>query len=382
MVVYIDESGNSGCTTKDGKLSYPKDNQPLYGLAAVMPDMAGAEVDILGRYSAFKARHTDGGEELKGSDLLTRNNNDVLDEFIDGFIGSCPVEICIYSKDFYIATAIMQSALGPDAKSQFPCDYYTEASNLALFGRESLDAYAKYSSNPTEEAARILVDKLLTEKAVRNGGLLWSNLKYVTKEGLYSSAFDRGIMAGDYENPLYQNLINITAFGELLLSIKYSYGINNEDIEIVHDHILEFQPEYFAAFSEAGINLGLTFEDSSKMLGIQLADNMASIAVGIAKRVLASFGSRKPWDPANKWLLRLWSKIFSGIGPGNFKLVLPLQSQAFLFAVAEMYIEGFPLDRNALTFNDIYRKHLNECISNLCLIAEYDNLTTIQLLKR
>lgn len=48
MVVYLDEAGNSGCLTKNGKVSYRGDDQPLYVLAAVMPHPH--EADIMDRY--------------------------------------------------------------------------------------------------------------------------------------------------------------------------------------------------------------------------------------------------------------------------------------------------------------------------------------------
>ncbi len=382
MVIYLDEAGNSGCLTKGGKVSYRGDDQPLYVLAAVMP--GNQESDLNNRYRKFKARWGAEEGEVKGSDLLARRNNDVLEDFIEEFIGKCAIWPCVYSKDFYLATALMQSALGPDAKSTFPLEYYSEASNLALFGHEAIDAYAEYSNSPTEEAAEKLVRNLLDGGAVRKEGLLWTYLEQVAGAGSFSTAFDRGIASGDYEKPAYQNLVNLAAFGELMLAIKLDSGLNNRKIEAVHDHIFEFEGEYIAAFREAGVNIRLAFCDSSSDLGIQLADNMASTVFGAAKRVLKAFKDRRPLATENDWVFRLWSRLFIGIGPNRFKLVVPLQDQALFFTVAEMYQDDFPKDRrNATAFNGLYEKWLRYvCNGQLNLVAEYDEEATNSLLMR
>lgn len=382
MLIYLDEAGNSGCLTKNGKVSYRRDGQSLYVLAAVMP--GSQEDDIMNRYRKFKEKHFPGGGEVKGNDLLTRRNNAVLDDFVEEFIGSCPVELCVYSKDFYLATAIMQSALGPDAKSTFPFYYYSEASDLALFGHKAIDAYAEYSNNPTEDAAERLVRHLLSDGAVREGGLLWTRLEKTANETSSSTVFDRGIVAGDYERPSYQNLVNLSAFGELMLAIKWDNGLSNESMEIAHDHILEFEGEYVSALREAGINLKLAFEDSSDSLGIQLADNMASVVFGAAKRALKAFRSRRPCSTDNEWALRLWSRLFFGIGPDKFKLVVPFQDQAFLHTAAEMYQDSFPEGyRNAFVFDELYMEWLRFVCSNQSdLVSEYDSQTVSNLMMR
>lgn len=382
MVIYLDEAGNSGCLTKGGKVSYRRDDQPLYVLAAVMPGNQESGLNI--RYRKFKARWSAEEGEVKGSDLLTRRNNDALDDFIEEFIGKCDIWPCVYSKDFYLATALMQSALGPDAKSAFPFEYYSEASNLALFGREAIDAYAEYSNNPTEEGAEKLVRNLLYGGAIRKKGLFWTYLERVASTGSFSTAFDRGITSGDYKKPAYQNLVNLAAFGELMLAIKLDSGLNNEEIEVVHDHIVEFEGEYIAALPEAGIDIRLTFGDSSNDLGIQLADNMASTVFGAAKRVLKAFKDRRPLATENDWVFRLWSRLFIGIGPNRFKLVVPLQEQALFFTVAEMYQDDFPKDRrNATVFKGLYEKWLRHvCNDQLNLVAEFDEEATNSLLMR
>jgi len=382
VVIYFDEAGNSGCLTKSGEVSYRGDDQPLYVLTAVTPGCQDS--DMINRYREFKAKWSPEEAEIKGSDLLTRRNNDALEDFIERFVGKCPVWSCVYSKDFYLATALMQSALGPNAKSAFPFEYYSEASGLALFGREAIDAYAKYSNNPTEETAKELVGNLLDGNAVRKEGLFWTYLERVASDGSFSTAFDRGIASGDYEKPAYQNLVNLAAFGELMLAIKLDSGMSNREIEAVHDHILEFEGEYLAALHEAGVNIRLTFGDSSSDLGIQLADNVVSIVFGAAKRVLKAFRDRRPWATDNDWAFRLWSRLFLGIGPNRFKLVVPLQEQALFYTIAEMYQDAFPEDqRNAFVFNGLYREWLRfACDGQLDLVAGYDAEVTDSLLKR
>ena len=382
VVIYFDEAGNSGCLTKSGKVSYRGDDQPLYALAAVMPGYEDS--DLFNHYREFKARWSPEEGEIKGSDLLTRRNNDALEDFIERFVGKCPVWLCVYSKDFYLATALMQSALGPDAKSVFPFEYYSEASDLALFGREVIDAYAEYSNNPTEEASEKLVRNLLDGGIIRKAGLFWTYLEQVASAGSLSTAFDRGIASGGYEKPAYQNLVNLSAFGELMLAIKLDGSLNNGEIKVVHDHIIEFEEEYIAAFRAVGVNIQLKFGDSSSDLGIQLADNMASIVFGAAKRVLKASKDRRQWATDNDWAFRLWSRLFLGIGPSRFKLVVPLQEQAFFYTIAEMYRDTFPEKlRNGFVFNGLYKEWLRfVCDTQLDLVAEYDAEATSSLLMR
>ena len=161
MKIYFDESGNTGCLTREGHETYcGKDGQSLYALGAVLSPES-EDGALAASYEAFKERCGAAGREVKGSDLLTRKCNDQLSDFFETFLVCGRFKLCLYSKDFYLATALMQTILGPDAKVTFPQAYYSEASNLALFGSESLKAYAEFSAMPDASGARLLTERLL-----------------------------------------------------------------------------------------------------------------------------------------------------------------------------------------------------------------------------
>lgn len=151
------------------------------------------------------------------------------------------IKLCLYSKDFYLATALMQTILGPDAKVTFPQAYYSEASNLALFGSESLKAYAEFSAMPDASGARLLTERLLvnSDGVITEGSFLHAGLRRIVETGRYDMLLGTGIASGDYEKSSYQNLVNLTAFGELLAMIKEDERITNAGLELVHDRIPE-----------------------------------------------------------------------------------------------------------------------------------------------
>lgn len=366
MRIYFDESGNTGCLTRDGRETYRgKDAQSLYALGAVLP-ADGEDAALFASYKAFKGRCGAEGQEVKGSDLLTRDRNGQLADFVETFLARGRIKVCLYSKDFYLATALMQAILGPEAKTAFPRAYYSEASNLALFGEESLKAYAGFSDSPNERGARLLVERLLEDPdgVLAQGGFLHFALRSIEEEGRWDLLLGTDVVAGGYAKPSYQNLVNLSAFGELLAMIKSDEGVPNAGLELVHDGVREFEDEYLGALDELGVRGVLRFEESADCLGVQLADNVASIVGNTAKKVTACCRANAQWESANEWVMALWSKLLDLVCLENLKLVVPLQDQAMLLSAALMFEDGFPSEyRSNLVFNELYCENLDRAVA-------------------
>ena len=68
MKIYFDESGNTGCLTREGHETYcGKDGQSLYALGAVLSPES-EDGALAASYEAFKERCGAAGREVKGSD--------------------------------------------------------------------------------------------------------------------------------------------------------------------------------------------------------------------------------------------------------------------------------------------------------------------------
>lgn len=109
-----------------------------------------------------------------------------------------------------------------------------------------------------------------------------------------------------------------------------------------------------------GVGDILRFEESVDCLGVQLADNVASVVGSTAKKVTAACKANTQWDPESEWIMSLWSKLLDVIGLDNFKLVVSLQDQAMLLSVGRMFCADFPIEyRNNSVFNELFHSNLS-----------------------
>ena len=95
---------------------------------------------------------------------------------------------------------------------------------------------------PDASGARLLTERLLvnSDGVITEGSFLHAGLRRIVETGRYDMLLGTGIASGDYEKSSYQNLVNLTAFGELLAMIKEDERITNAGLELVHDRIPEF----------------------------------------------------------------------------------------------------------------------------------------------
>ena len=101
MKIYIDESGNTGSVvnSKKGKLNFS--NQPLFAIGTVIVKDEGEEKELTEKYKQFKAKF--GFEsEIKGSDLLKKENNEALEWFVENVLDEEHLYVNLYVNIYWI----------------------------------------------------------------------------------------------------------------------------------------------------------------------------------------------------------------------------------------------------------------------------------------
>ena len=61
---------------------------------------------------------------------MTRDNNELLNVFIDEILDDTHFQINIYDKNFYLLTKMLGGLLGVEFKEEFPLQFYQLASSL------------------------------------------------------------------------------------------------------------------------------------------------------------------------------------------------------------------------------------------------------------
>ena len=130
MKLFFDESGYSGCVMPNKNRRLYNDGQRHFVLAGVFVDGDNDEAFLLDKYRNFKEKF---GfvDEIKGSDLMTRQNNKALEHFIEEIIDDKHFFICNYDKIFYLSTLISVYIFGRAFQEQETLMFYQYASALA-----------------------------------------------------------------------------------------------------------------------------------------------------------------------------------------------------------------------------------------------------------
>ena len=122
MKIYFDESGQSGCVLrKDDLLNFRK--QPTFAVGALVLSSEKSEKNLINKYHRFKEKFRI-PNEIKGTDLLTREMNEALHYFLDNFLNSKDFFVILYDKRFYLSTLLLQGLLGRIYQQEIPIHFY------------------------------------------------------------------------------------------------------------------------------------------------------------------------------------------------------------------------------------------------------------------
>lgn len=369
MKLFFDESGQTGCIipNKQGFLFDSK--QRYFVLGGILCKNSDDEAMMRQRYLEFLSKHGIEGE-LKGSDMMTRENNALLNDFVETMLDDEHFYICCYDKIFYLATLINSYFFPRQLMFDDPLFYFTQASALTHEDSSIFLKFCECNAIGTDEASMDFCryvanfDFRKIDKGINGYSAM---AKAVLQEG---TALDFPLPFGCYINPSYTNIINLTALGETILAIKQTLGIAVEDMSIVHDHIKEFEKEFLDAFHIT--NVQLDFCDSKDDPLLQYADNVASIFRKCCSETIRLFMNGQQWDPDQNWFPILYAKLLRKISYTNVKWDMAISDQVLPLCVEEMFSEGYPVEmRNDQQFFTRFMGYKDMILQNIALL-DYD----------
>lgn len=358
MKVFLDEAGNTGCViNNDDIMNFGP--QRHFSLCGVIVRDENDEKMLRQQYIAFKDKFQITGE-LKGSSLLTRDNNDKLEYFINNILDDKHFSLCYYDKKFYLSCLMILALLGEDFQRQFSVAFYDFASCLSFENNTLFVEYSKMISKPTVEALRsflkliVSFDYRFTSKSENPLIMMAEKILVDHNETLFINDF---LSPGSYDNPNYTNVINLNALSELIFTIKKENNLSNQQLLLIHDAIDGFSNTFISEL--AAFQISVSFSDSRDEVLIQMADNVASIFYKVMNDMVSIFENRTEWHPENEWKLTIASRLFNKISLNNIKFTTPVQNWAVAICVGQMFEAKYPKNmRKNLFFNQHYQEAL------------------------
>lgn len=359
--VYLDESGHTGCVVKKADFLNFKES-PTFALAGIVIEDSQQE-RIKKKYIEFKKKFNI-EDEIKGSDLLIRKNNDKLKYFVENILNDLTVFINIYDKKFYLSTLIMLGFTGQECIEQRKVDFYTQATNLAKQDDEFFVEYLNFVENPTLDAFSKYL-KFLTKydyKYFEGVNIIVMLASIMLNEKTESCYINDFMTYGWYSDKNKINLINLNCLAELIYDIKYH--IKEKKLSFIHDNIVEFEDDIQDELTQ--FDLDIVFQDSKDSVFLQIADNVVSIFRHVYDKGIYYCANNKMWKAESRWDLELFSKIQDIVSEDHIKYTVPICDWSASLSIKEMFSKEYSLERrNTANFNILYRYFLNKINMNL-----------------
>jgi hypothetical protein len=358
MKVFFDEAGNTGCVINNSDIMN-FGPQRHFSLCGVIARDGNDEKMLRQRYIDFKEKFqiTD---EFKGSSLLTRDNNDKLEYFINNILDNEHFSLCYYDKKFYLSCLMILALLGEDFQRQFSVAFYDLASCLSFEDNTLFVEYSKMIRKPTIEALRSFLKLILsfdyrfTPKSENPLIMIAEKILVDHNESLFINDF---LCYGSYDNPNYTNVINLNGLSELIFTIKKEHNLSNQRLELIHDAIDGFSDTFISEL--ANFQISVSFSNSRDEVLIQMADNVTSVFYKVMNDMVSIFENRTEWHLENEWKLTIASRLFNKITLKNIKFTTPVQNWAVALCVSRMFDEKYPKNmRKNLYFNQHYQDAL------------------------
>ena len=358
--IYFDESGNSGCVVPNKKGAFFSDRQRFFVLCGIMVKDENDEKFLINKYSDFKKKFSI-TDEIKGSDLMTKERNKELNYFLKNMLDDEHFYICVYDKLFYLSSLVNNYFFGNETRNLEPLLYYALASDLA---KEDISFFKKFYDTVvmnTDNAKKEFLEYVISFDYKHVPSECNDYIK-IAKLMLENEDYGEFILPyGSYTNKSITNLINLTALGETLLFIKK----DNEDLflscEVIHDKIKEFEKEFIDAFNEYNSDLiNLKFKDSNNDLLIQYADNVSSIFRKAFTNTVDIFTAQSQWKSENEYFPTILAELLNKISIHKCKFDTAICDSTLAFCVKDMFSKGFPKRRrNNVEFNCKYLYYQN-----------------------
>lgn len=378
MNIYFDESGNSGCLlTKKELLNFQK--QPIFALGAVIIENDEDARRLRDKYIKFKNKF-DIQDEIKGSELVTRNRNKELEYFLENLLDDVHFSVILYDKRFYLSTLLLRSFTDEEFYTNEINWFYELASMYSLQKDDFFIEYCEYIENPSEETFHeylLFLKSYEYAEIASEDNLVKLMAERILEENAENLFFDDFMTFGWYDDKSITNLINLNALSELIYFIKSERTIENNRINYIHDAIHEFEPTFQSELKV--YNIDLCFKDSKEDELLQLVDNLAGVMCHAYKRIVEYFVKKEEWSQEAEWDMNLAAKLFYLIGTKNINFTVPLHDWAMSLCVERMFLDdNFKKMRGNLYFNLCYRQALMWIHESLCCqkdaISNIDNI--------
>ena len=369
MKIYFDESGNTGCILPNKNGDLYNDNQHFFVLAGVITYGEEDEKFLRQKYADFLSKFKSDGKELKGSDLLTRKNNDALLYFIENLLDTEHFYICCYDKIFYLATLISEHFIGLEMRNEHPLLYYRLASALSREDITLFETYCQAIGNNSKDNRKSFADYILRFPYQKIDDCI--NLyKLSAKQMLDDNNFPPFLLPkGCYIKEDITNLINLTALGETLLVLK-NHPHSVDGIQVIHDHITEYEPEFFDTL-QSQKDIELSFADSSDELLLQYADNVASIFRKFYTETIMLFLNGQQWDMEKSWFPTNLAAFFKKVKTENIKFVTTISDWALSFCIPFLFDKRMPISKRTDQFFIPLFNFYKEKIEQLIACSDY-----------
>lgn len=381
MKIFFDESGQTGCVvSKNDLLNFS--NNPTFALGAIVVNDQD-ENKLIKKYINFKKKFNINGE-IKGSDLLTKKNNDKLKYLIRYLFNDVNFYVNIYDKRFYLATLLLFSFTGFECFKTMKHEIYSQASILSLQEDEFFVRYLNYIENPSADSFSNYLSFIInydfkyfkdsSGNEIENAILIFAEK---IKEEKWEEFFWKDFMTyGWYKDDKITNLINLNGLYELIHFIKYELKIPNDELSFIHDSISQFEDTIKDEMSANKCNID--FKDSREEILIQLADNFVSIIRHAYDKGVYYNKRKKLWDTDSLWDLQLFSKLQQKISVNHIKYTVPIPDWASSLCIRDMFSKEYPKNqRNNLFFNYFYSIYSNQI--NYELFINKNELTDIDI---
>jgi hypothetical protein len=347
MDIYFDESRNTGeISPKGSVLNYG--DQRYFVLVGYIDSSKTTEL-----YQEFKKSwhsrlqsKTPNSNEMKGNDLLRKDNTEIRNAFIDNFCHGNNLYITVYDKKFFLVTQMINWLI------YRVCDYGGDLYDLYIHFCELLiklddDFLGKYisvtKSNDVEsidEFVKYVINYNYTEciKSPFESYLVlqWKSAILGIRDSVenYIVELKEDNVSNDWiKGKDRNNIVNLTALGETILVLKNNNPqLSNNQIRIHHDKIETVQ-EYINANWDYK-NIEFISSDNSNQ--IQLSDNIASIVGNLVNRILPLNSDRdlvKLMQEDYQWVKISLRKIFNHINQRNTKFVIPMREMAVIKSI-------------------------------------------------
>jgi len=365
MKVVFDESGNTGCVViNKNRLNFS--TQPNFAICGIVLPTEKDERLLTLKYRQFQTRHNLQGE-IKGSDLMKKENNQLLVDFIENVLDNSHFRFNIYSKKFYLASLLCMGIMGQEFMSQFPAEFYNEVSTLALEEDNFFMEYCTFSKTVNVDSLRTFLKYIIEYEYnhfQQTEMVLIMFSQKILDEGREERFLNDFMTFGWYDNKKLSNVVNLNALGELIVVLKEEFPeLKNDNIILIHDKILEFEQTISSELTQSGVSI--SFEDSKENIFIQIADNAVSVINKVYGLMINAFSNRTEWKPESLWIMELASLLFQKLD-NNIKFTVPIPNWAVALCIRDMYAPDFPdYWRNNINFNPRYENYLKTIFSDL-----------------